>query len=80
MEPHCLPHVTELSRTQKVDASVKFASISVGEERQSTRTQSTRTKCLVRAFNELQRGRLPLRRRRTLLVVERQFGLRPGPG
>lgn len=49
MEPHCLAHVTQLTRTQKVDASFKFVSFSVGQERQSTSTD-----CVVRAFNELQ--------------------------
>jgi len=49
IEPRCLPYVTELARTQKVDASVKLASVSVGAEQ-----KSTRTRCLIRAFNELQ--------------------------
>jgi hypothetical protein len=49
MEPICLPHVTELSRTQRIDASFKVISASVGREQ-----KSAKTRCLVRAFNELQ--------------------------
>jgi hypothetical protein len=49
MEPRCLPQVTELSRTQKVDASLKVFSVSVGQEQ-----RSTRARCLIRAYNELQ--------------------------
>jgi hypothetical protein len=49
MEPRCLPQITELSRTQKIDASAKLVGLSLGQERRSTRTE-----CLVRAFNELQ--------------------------
>jgi hypothetical protein len=49
MEPRCLPQVTELSRTQKLDASLKVVGFSVGTEHRSTRTA-----CVVQAFNELQ--------------------------
>jgi hypothetical protein len=49
MEPICLPHITELSRSQRIDASFKVISASVGREQ-----KSTETRCLVRAFNELQ--------------------------
>lgn len=49
MEPQCLAHVTELSRTQKVDASFKFLSVSLGGEMKSQRTE-----CRIQAFNELQ--------------------------
>jgi hypothetical protein len=49
MEPRCLPHVTELSRTQRIDASWKLVGVSLAHEQQSTQTE-----CLVRAFNELQ--------------------------
>jgi hypothetical protein len=114
MEPRCLPQVTELSRTQKLDASLKVLSVSVGQEQ-----HSTRTRCVIRAYNELQsdprwefrrmkgaeivgtqrlivvvsttmraivritltaelqRGRLPMRRRRNMLAVGRVHDLRP---
>ena len=49
MEPLCLAHVTELSRSQKIDAKLKIIGVSLGAEQRSTRTE-----CLVQAFNELQ--------------------------
>lgn len=49
MEPHCLAHVTEFSRSQKVDASLKIIKVSIGGE-----SRSQTTECRVQAFNELQ--------------------------
>jgi hypothetical protein len=48
MQPLCLPQVTELARGQKVGANFKFASVELSEE-----SRSTRTACLIRAYNEL---------------------------
>ncbi len=49
MEPRCLPHITELSRSQKIDGSLKLLGVSVAREKRSQQTE-----CLVQAFNELQ--------------------------
>ena len=49
MQPRCLAQVTDLSRTQKIGADLKVIDFSASHEK-----ATTKTRCVIRAFNELQ--------------------------
>jgi hypothetical protein len=49
MQPLCLAHVTDLSRSQKIGTDLKVFNVSASREK-----TTTKTRCVIRAFNELQ--------------------------
>jgi hypothetical protein len=80
LSPLCLPQITELRRTQRISASLKLLGIGSDQE-----VRTTKTDCVVQAFNELRpdpgwqfRGtrETPLRGTQRLLLVVKS--LRPG--